>query len=273
MALTYPFKIGDFDCLVIQAGFAVVDDVAERLPGAAAEEIQEVMSLRGLEEVVSSYNVLYMDTGEYQILVDTGLHFEPVADALSVHQINPSEIDFVVLTHFHGDHIGGLFTKSGDVAFPKARYCVWKTEWDYWNLPQSLANRDETFKQFMHSRLELIGSRLDLLTNSNRIVPGILPVWLPGHLPGHIGLMIESAGKQLLHIADSVHYLPQLANTDWSIKFDLDPRQAAISRLGILSRAAKEHIFSIAYHLPFPGLGHFKCAEQGFMWDPAVLDL
>ncbi|MCI0709714.1 MAG: MBL fold metallo-hydrolase, partial [Chloroflexi bacterium] len=266
------FKVGNFDCIVLNDGCSAVENLSERLPNAAPEKLQAAMDTRGIKEIVSCYNCLYIDTEQHKVLADTGLgktgHGGHLFDGFADNNIAPEDIDTLVITHFHGDHINGILDSDGNVNFPNARYVAWKTEWDYWTSDAKMMEMDEQWRNRMEPRYEVMRQNLTLMTGENEIVPGISAVALPGHTPGHMGLLVESEDVRLVHVVDAIHYLPQLANVGWAFKFDSDPVQASETRKNILNRAAAENLLTLMYHFPFPGLGYVGVEGDEFTWKP-----
>jgi glyoxylase-like metal-dependent hydrolase (beta-lactamase superfamily II) len=272
MADTYRFTVGNFDCIVLKDGCSTIDNPLDRLPTAPPEELQAVMEARDIEQLVSCYNCLFVDTGEHKVLVDAGLgemgHGGHLFEGLEDNEIAQEDIDTLVITHFHGDHINGILDNHGNVSFPNARYVTWKTEWDYWTSDEKMAAMDEQWRERMGARYDVMKHDLVLMTGENEIVPGISAIALPGHTPGHMGLLVESDDDSLLDVVDAIHHLPQLANMDWAFKFDSSPKQASQTRKDILTRAAKENHLTLMYHFPFPGLGHVGIEGDEFAWTP-----
>jgi glyoxylase-like metal-dependent hydrolase (beta-lactamase superfamily II) len=272
MADTYRFTVGNYECIVLKDGCAPVDNPSDRLPNTATEDLERVMEERGIEEVVSCYNCLFVDTGDHKVLVDAGLgktaHGGHLFEGLADNGIKLADIDTLIISHFHGDHINGLLDNYGNANFPNAQYVTWKTEWDYWTSQEKMNEMDEAGRDRMQARYEVMKQDLVLMTGEHEIVPGISAVALPGHTPGHMGLFVESDGERLLDVVDAIHYLPQLSNLNWAFKFDSDPIQAADSRRTILTHAANEELLTLMYHFPFPGLGHIHIENDEFWWSP-----
>ena len=272
MADTYPFSVGNFNCIVLKDGCSAVDNPSDRLPTASPEAIQAAMDARGIETIISCFNCLYIDTGGHKVLVDTGLgkmgHAGHLVDGLADNGITQEAIDTVVITHFHGDHINGILDNNGKANFPTARYVAWKTEWDYWTSDEKMMDMDEQWRARMQPRFDMMNQNLVLMTGENEIVPGISAVSLPGHTPGHMGVLVESDGEKLLAVVDMINLQPQLANTDWAFVYDNNPVQASQTRKNTLTRAADENLVTLMYHFPFPGLGRVGIEGNEFTWTP-----
>ncbi|NJL58002.1 hypothetical protein HC928_24930 [bacterium] len=108
-----------------------------------------------------------------------------------------------------------------------------------------------------------------LIDTEREIIPGVSAVALPGHTPGQMGLLIESDGEKLLHIADAAHAIPQMSRPEWSPRFDSDKAQAAQTRTAVFARIIRQNLRVQAYHFPFPGQGTIREADSARTWWPA----
>lgn len=205
-----------------------------------------------------------VNTGTALILFDTGLSPEGITGALGTAGYTPEQVDHVVITHMHGDHIGGLMT--GDTpTFPNADYTTTATEFDAW-----AAMDNQTFE----TRMRPLAARTAMIGDGASIASGITAMAAPGHTPGHTAYMIESAGKQLLLAADFAnHYVWSLAHPDWEVKFDMDKAQAVTTRKRLLAMMASERIPFVGYHMPWPGIGYVEEAGDGYRYQPMSYQL
>jgi len=197
---SFPFKVGTFRCIVVSDGtFAYPHPAQIFFVNAPKERLEQAVRKHNIdpeqwEQYVSPYPSLVINTGQHQVLVDTGAgSLEPTTGKLipnlQAEGIAPKDIDKVILTHGHPDHIGGNIDSEGKPAFPNARYIMWKDEWDFWISQPNLAELkvDEHIKKLLvtiaRNNLPPIQDRLDLVDHETEIVPGIRAVAAPGHTP------------------------------------------------------------------------------------------
>ena len=137
------------------------------------------------------------------------------------------DIDTVILTHAHPDHINGNTLDNGQLAFPNARYFMSKTEWDFWNSGEAEATLDEKIKDVLLSvtrqNLPPIAHKVELVEGDKVIIPGIRCIAAPGHTPGHMVLLISSEEDQLLHMVDTVLHPIHIEYPEWHSIFDYNP--------------------------------------------------
>jgi glyoxylase-like metal-dependent hydrolase (beta-lactamase superfamily II) len=182
--------------------------------------------------------------------------------------IPPGDIDTVILTHGHGDHVGGNTTGEGKPAFPNARYVMWKDEWDFWFSDTAEARASERLVAMAREKLTPIQGQLRLLDHETEIVSGIHAVPAPGHTPGHMAVVISSNDEQLLCISDAALHPIHLDQPDWYPVVDSAPERALASRRRLLEWAVAENALVQAFHFPFPGLGYVIQAGDAWRWQP-----
>lgn len=218
---------------------------------------------------------IFIDTGTAKVLFDTGLG-EPesaLLTGLAEIGVAADDIDLVVLTHCHPDHIGGLVTQ-GSLTFSRARYVFGRAEFDFWlrgeNVRQArLANRE----LFLRNCAPL-ADRSTFVLPGEEILPGVTAIDAAGHSPGLLAFRIESEGERLLIWSDAcLHYIVSLQRPDWQAAVDDDKDKAANTRWRLLARTADERILVAGYHMPFPGLGHVERAGNAFRWVPVSYQL
>ena len=285
---SFPFKIGNFECMAVSDGTHIYTPPVFPPPAtflfanAPKDRLEQVLRKHNLQpeqwvEWISPYICVVVDTGEHRVLVDTGgdglgPNTGKLLQNLQAERISPSDTDTVILTHGHPDHIGGNTVDGGGPAFPNARFVMWKDEWDFWTSERAELELDEHVREvllkFARKNLPPIQSQLDLIDHETEIVPGIKAVAAPGHTPGHMALAIASGGEQLLYISDAILHPIHLEQPEWYAAVDFAPEQVVATRHRLLNRAAGEKALVLAFHFPFPGLGHVIQKEEAWQWQP-----
>jgi glyoxylase-like metal-dependent hydrolase (beta-lactamase superfamily II) len=271
IAKYYSFQVGSVSCTVLLDDATMIgkDRLLKRFPHGTEAEYRQAYADIGLtlDEADSSFNILVMKIGGETVLVDTGEGGKPngglLPESLRLAGIKPEEITLIVLTHADRDHVLGLLTDDHQPAFPNAAYVLSKKEMEHW---QSQITADQLLMVSM-----MYQKGLRLIDMDEQILPGLTAVPLPGHTPGHIGLLLESDGEKLLHLADLMHSPMQFAHPDWSPRYDVDPLRSIVTRRSALARAADESVLTLFYHLTFPGLGWVKITEKGFRWEATAI--
>jgi len=183
--------------------------------------------------------------------------------------VEPSEIDTVIITHAHPDHVGGTLDETGGLVFPSARYFISGEEWEFWISDVATAKAPAIMVETARRNLGPLKERISLIEGEVEIVPGVRAIATFGHTPGHIALSIASDSERLLHISDAVLYPLHLEHPEWTPVFDILPEQASASKRRIFDLAAEEDALVFAHHFPpYPSLGRVRKREQGWRWQP-----
>lgn len=278
----YRFKVGTFNCASLSDG--VLNAPAKLFAGNASDAQIQAAVREGFqsETLTIDCNILYVDTGKNKVLIDVGSGTlnGPTAgkllDNMAAAGLKASEVDTIIVSHAHTDHIGG-FTKVPVQKFPKARYFVSQPEWQFWmspnpTFPKMMGGPDMVKGMVAAAKEQLapLKQRVTQFGMEQEIVPGITAISTPGHTPGHVALRIRSGATSLIHTADAVHIASiNLRHPDWKPVFDGDPDQAVTSRQAILAQIERDRTLMFAYHFPFPGLGHLRSRSGGgYDWQP-----
>lgn len=177
-------------------------------------------------------------------------------DRLAIAGFAPEDIDYVLCTHFHVDHVGWntrLVDGRWVPTFPKARYLFAKTEWDYWWSDQGRYNRDRTGDYMADSVLPIVDAGLvDFVEMDHRIDDAVSMVPAPGHTPGQFCVSLQSNGNACVLAGDLLHSPLQLTYPDWNTRFCANPEQSRRTRLAFLNHYADHGVLVFPSHFPSP---------------------
>jgi glyoxylase-like metal-dependent hydrolase (beta-lactamase superfamily II) len=286
---SFRFGVGEFECVSVSDGGLNYppESLFSNVPLEHVEEALRHLDLP-TSQVMTPYTCLYIDTGEHRVLVDTGAgnlaahaaqmfpgldHSTSVTGLLLENMrasgVEPPEIDTVIITHAHPDHIGGTLNERGEPVFSNAHYFISEEEWGFWRSDAAATEAPPFMVETARRNLEPLKERLTLAEDASEIVPGVRAIATAGHTPGHIALSIASDGERLLHVSDAVLYPLHLEHPEWTPVFDILPEQASASKHRIFDLAAEETALVFAHHFPpFPNLGYVRKREQGWRWQP-----
>ncbi|EOZ4638270.1 MBL fold metallo-hydrolase [Enterobacter cloacae] len=269
---TFPVRqIGDFEITALSDGVLSARlDLLSGIENAAANEIQEHA---GVAEPGDIHINGYLIRGRGRIiLVDAGAGgVNNVGGDLITHLaavgVVPDEVDTVLLTHCHPDHIGGLLDDEQRPVYQHADIFLHPLEAEHWWDDNTLNSADaRTARNFrlVRQTLQACGQQVRFF-DENCVAEGILPVWLPGHTPGHTGFLIHSHDKDLLIWGDIVHYPHiQSALPEVCIVFDADPAQAEATRKEVLERAVRENLLVAGMHIGPQGFARVLRVGSGY---------
>jgi glyoxylase-like metal-dependent hydrolase (beta-lactamase superfamily II) len=228
------------------------------------EAVDKVLAAAGVPtgQLSLSVNTLLVRIPGRVILIDTG-YGDPrglTRASLAKAGVTPDQVTDVLISHGHGDHVGGLLLADGTPAYPKAIVRMAAAEWA--SIKEAPANA---------KMVAAITSQVKPFEPGTTIAPGLVSVDLNGHTPGHSGYRITSKGKSVLAIGDMAHsYIVSLAQPGWHVGFDRDKPLAASRRTAVLGALADSGELVFAPHFPYPGTGHIVRAGDGFTWKPAA---
>ena len=256
------FKLGGFEVTTLLAGTRAGDKPQETFGTNATPEDFAALSAANFIPADLSQNFFtptVVNTGAELVLFDTGLAPEAITGVLAAAGYTPDQIDVVVLTHMHGDHIGGMAGDAG-VTFPNARYVTGAVEHNHWS---SAGNEG------FDAKVKPQNDKMTFLDDAGTVASGITAMAAFGHSPGHMVYMLESNGQRLAITADTAnHYVWSLQKPDWEVRFDMDKAAAAATRKAVFGMLAADKVPFIGYHMPFPGVGYVEPMGDGFRYVP-----
>jgi len=266
-AIQHSFGLGEMQVATLLAGTRVVEspqNIFGMNVSAEAFATASQANFLPADKTRFYFTPTVVNTGGETVLFDTGLNAGGTLPALAAAGYTPNDIDVVVITHMHGDHIGGLMN-DGAPTYANARYVTGQVEYDAW-----AARDNEGFEKNMRPLAE----KTEFIGDGGSVAPGITAVAAFGHTPGHMAYMLDSGGAQILLMADTAnHYVWSLAYPDWEVKFDQDKAMAAATRRRVLGMLAADRVPLIGYHMPFPGMGYVETRDDGFRYVPVSYQL
>ena len=275
---TDSFPLGDFKLVVVEDGSRVMENPGETFgTGQAPEAVGALLEENFLpaDKMVNGFAPVLVDTGEQTILFDTGMGpagrswgAGRLIEGLKANGYQPGDIDVVVITHMHGDHINGLMEEDGP-AFPNARYVFGDKEYAFWSDEARMGTPAEGGHESVKKLIVPLVDKATFIKGGDTVAPGITAIEAFGHTPGHMVFMLESGGRKLLLTADTAnHYVLSLQRPDWQVRFDMDKDMAAATRKQVFDMVAEERIPFLGYHMPFPSVGYVEKTDQGYVFMP-----
>jgi glyoxylase-like metal-dependent hydrolase (beta-lactamase superfamily II) len=275
----YRFKLGTIEITVVSDG--TVAFPAETLWGDRADDARSLLTstFHTPRPVELQLNTILVNTGDKLVLIDAGCgvdKFQKTNGALlrnlAAAGYAPGDIDMILLTHAHFDHLWGISDhENSSLLFPSAEFVASETEVAFWSdpeLPGKLPPAQQP--RVTQTNLKLASPRLRLIKAGAEVVPGVTTFDTAGHTPGHISIHISSGSEEMLLAGDVVFDSEvSFLHPEWPFGFDLDVPLATKTRVAFLDRAAADKTLVSSYHLPFPGFGHVVREGSGYRWLPA----
>ena len=275
----YRFKLGTIEVTVVSDG--TVAFPAETLWGDRADDARDLLTstFHTPRPVELQLNTILVKTGDKLVLIDAGCgvdKFQKTNGALlrnlAAAGYAPSDIDVILLTHAHFDHLWGISDhENSSLLFPSAEFVASETEVKFWSDPE-LAGKlpPAQLPRVTQANLKLASPRLRLIKAGAEVVPGVTTFDTAGHTPGHISVHISSGSEEMLLAGDVVFDSEvSFLHPEWPFGFDLDVPLATKTRMAFLDRAAADKTLVSSYHLLFPGFGHVVREGIGYRWLPA----
>lgn len=273
-------KLGAFEVTTLADG-TVELPMSKLLIGIKPADYKKTLDRHFMAEPFGTFdNAFLVNTGSKLLLVDSGAGklFAPtlglVASNLKAAGYKPEQVDAVLITHMHVDHVGGL-VDDGKIVFPNATIYASKPEADYWLSEENMNKAPEDKKGFFKGAQTALGpyvkaGKVKWFETDEELFPGVRATITRGHTAGHVTYTLESEGKKMYLLGDTVHMAAvQFEKPTVRIQFDSDPDQAEKNRMSAFSAAAKDGALIGAPHLPYPSIGRVRAEKKGFTFVPA----
>ena len=275
-----PYRLGDIEVITAPDGgssFPLPDGFVRN---ADRSEVNAALEAAGMkrDEMTLVFNPVLLRMGGRTVQFDTG--YGESADkgptgpgqlrkSLASAGVSPEQIDLVVITHFHGDHIGGLLRADGSPGFPNAGITVPEAEWAFWMSEEerSRAKGGRLEAGFANAERLLTPLKDRILQHhaGAEVAPGVVAMATPGHTPGHMSYAVSSGGAKLFIQGDVTNH-PALfvRNPGWHLGFDMDPEKAETTRRSVYEMLLAEQMPVQGFHFPFPSRGFVARDGAGY---------
>ena len=284
----YHYNIGTHQITVVSDGITVGPRPENYVVNASKDAVSKAFANNYMpsDKATHSYSPIVINTGSKLVVVDTGLGPATYEQSkgragqfqtnLATAGIDRNNIDTVIISHFHGDHINGLLTADNKAAYPNAEVMVPAAEWKFWMDDGEMskgAGNPILEGNFKNSRrvFDALGRKVTQYEAGKEIAPGITSLASPGHTPGHTSFVVASGSEKLLVQVDITAGAAFLfvKNPEWQLLFDVDKPLAVETRRKLYDMAIAEKMPIQAFHAGFPGLVRVEKDGSGYRWIPA----
>jgi glyoxylase-like metal-dependent hydrolase (beta-lactamase superfamily II) len=289
----YRYKVGNIEVTVVTDGANTNPLNPAYVANAQKDAVNAALVADHLaaDKVTHAYTPVVVNTGGKLVAIDTGLGLGMFAQSkgavgqyhsnLQAAGIDRNQVDIVIISHFHGDHINGLVGPENKPAFPNAEVMVPAAEWTFWsdeaaNKSKTPAPAQGTFANVKRV-FDVLGNKVTRYEAGKELAPGITAVASPGHTPGHISHVIASGNAKVLVQADITAGAASIfaRNPDWQFVFDSDKPLAVQTRKKLYDMAAAEKMVIQGYHFPFPAMAYAEKSGNGYRlvpvpWSPTI---
>ncbi len=271
-------KLGDFEVTTVFDGYVNLPKVHPIFGNnQKPEDVAAYLEGNHLpgNKMSIGFTPVIVNTGNEVVLFDTGNGAGRgptrgnVAKSIAAAGYTPDQIDIVVITHFHPDHIGGM-NADGKTTFPNARYVTGEAEYNFWTSKELAGTSNKSMQgrvKLVQDKVVPVADKMTFIKGGGDVVTGITAIEAFGHTPGHMGYNIESNGQRLVLWGDACnHYVASLQKPEWHVIFDMDKEKAIAARKQMLGMVAADKVPATGYHMPFPAIGYVEAQGDAFRW-------
>jgi len=277
----YRTKLGDFEITQLSDGantFPMPDGFVKNIPKEQALAAAEAAHMPA-GKVTVPFNPILINNGTQLVLIDAG--YGPgvspsvglLPGNLAAAGVDPKSVDVVVLSHLHPDHINGIKTADGELAFPNAEIKVPSQDWAFWMSEENAGKAEsQMMKNYFANTRKVLGSLANKVTKydwGKDVASGVTAIETSGHTPGHTSFAVASGAAKML-VQSDVTNIPEffLRNPDWHVAFDVDPVKAAQTRHKFYDMAAADKMLIAGFHFSFPSMGYVEKDGTGYRLTP-----
>lgn len=276
------YKLGDIEVTILPDGHRTFPLPDGFVVNATREEINAALVAASMppDTMTIVFNPAIVRSGGKTVLFDTGNGPQSapgtlgrMPESLAAAGIEAAAIDRVVISHFHGDHVNGLKTADGSLAFPNADILVPATEWDFWmsddEMDKAVSPRMQELFRNNRRIFDNLRGKVDRYGNDTEVAPGVRAVDTPGHSIGHMSFMLSSGGRSLFLQSDVTNH-PALfvAHPGWHAMFDQIPDLAEKTRRRVYDMLLTDRIPVLGFHHPAPSVSAVEKTATGYRLIP-----
>ena len=284
-----PFRVGDFEVWSVIEREGPLRPPAIMFPTSDPERARELLQILpptvwspGTGILFNTYQSFVLRGPRYTAVIDTCVgdnkarppHFNypklTWLNGFTKGRVHLEQVDLVINTHLHVDHCGWntrLVDARWVPTFPKARYVMVGTEYDYWR-DQTALGWELPGRIWTDSALPLVtAGRAELVAMDAEVTEELRLIPTPGHTPGHVCVQLESRGERAVFVGDLMHHPIQLWEPGWSSCFCVDSQAAAATRQRVFEQYADTGVIIVPEHFPYPTAGRIRSEGRAFAWE------
>ena len=280
----YRFMLGTAEVTVVSDGPLPLGDPGDSFLGVPKDTVYGMLESNFLPKtnVVLEQNIPIVNFGDRLVMFDTGMGFSKafgpttgrLLKSMEEAGMKPGDIDAIVCSHAHIDHIGGICSADGKPLFPNAQIYISQADFDFWTDESKMGGPLKAFVAHARANLMPVRDKIVFFKDQQEFLPGVQAIAAPGHTIGHHIFQVASAGKSFAFLGDLTHHAVLLTeNPRLEFAYDSDPKQAVQSRVRLLTSLAENKTPVMSYHFAWPGFGNLAKAGEGFRYYPAPMEL